>query len=406
MEKQHRQYRAAFELLELASYFLRLGFLGFGGPLALIAAFQRDWVQRKKWISAERFNQALSLIKALPGPTATQVALYLGQAKCGRAGGFIAGFFLILPSFLMMILLAVTYQSVLALQWSKPLFAGMQAAALGVIAESVWKIATPYRKQLAFWCVLVAGGILMTFHPQLEPIIIFGAGLMGVGLNYASQRFVISLLGFEILLGSSLVAAKVIKLGYATAKSPQMLKLVWVFFKAGAFVFGTGLAIVPLLAHDVVEKMKWLSYPEFMDALAFGQITPGPVVITATFIGFRVAGLIGALIATAAIFGPAFFNILTWFPIVESRLAQTRYAKIFVQWSIAAVAGSILVTIVKLGISAQATNLVTHVGTSWILPMISLLALILSLTSRIAAWMVIPLGGLLQALLMSWIRTT
>ncbi|MEW6057741.1 MAG: chromate efflux transporter [Bdellovibrionota bacterium] len=394
---------------EIARYFLKLGFLGFGGPLALMVAFQRDLVGPGRWMSLERFSQALALIKALPGPTATQLAIYLGFIRGGRIGGALAGICLIAPAFFMMVGLAAFYASVESFAWSKPILFGMQAAALGVILDGLWRLAQPLVRERSFWVTTLSAALITLYKPSLEPIAIVGSGLFGVWfLAYQTTRK--DKVGKLFSLGSTLTAitgsgvsdaqaknlavaaAATTATATAAAASPGISillgQLAAVGLKAGLFVFGTGLAIVPLLAHDVVEQHKWLTHAQFMDALAFGQITPGPVVITMTFIGYKVAGLAGAIVATISIFAPAFFNILTWFPIAEKKLAGSPYARSFSIFALGAVVGSIFIAVIRL--ASNVSHGTTH-PEAWVL---AGLAFLIALKTKVPVWITIPLGGL------------
>lgn len=388
--KEKRLSTASSHLKEIAAYFLKMGVLGFGGPLALMAAFQRDLVDKRRWLAPEQFARALALIKALPGPTATQVSIYMGFVRGGRIGGLLAGICLIFPSFLMMVGLATFYASIEAFVWSKPLLFGMQAAALGVIAESAWRLSSPYRSTRSFWMVALAAALLTAWRPAIEPIVIVGSGLLGLAILPALEKPKRSAVAHALLPGFALSTG--------ILGSPALGSLLGVCFKAGAFVFGTGLAIVPLLAHDVVETHHWLSQQQFMDALAFGQITPGPVLITATFIGYKVAGVLGAIVATFGVFGPAFFNILTWFPHAERRLGGSARTRQFVMWAIAAVIGSIVVAIGRLASTPPSG------GTYVLGAMISALSLALSLLTHAPVWAIIPGGGLITAIAMLIIK--
>lgn len=370
---------------EIIFYFLKLGFLGFGGPLALMAAYQRDLIERRRWTSPERFAQGLALIKALPGPTATQLSIYMGQIRGGKFGGFLAGFCLILPSFILMVLLAKFYTSIEHLAWSKIVLFGMQSAALGVIAESVWNLARPYKKEIVFWIVALNSAVLTFLKPSSEPLVIIVSGIVGVLVMRGTMP------GKKMLQGFFLAPAFATT-SIAAAVVHPLWDLFGVAFKSGAFVFGTGLAIVPLLIHDVVNVHHWLTREQFMDALAFGQITPGPVVITITFIGYKVAGLLGAVLGTIGIFLPAFINILTWFPYAEKKLSKSPYTRAFILWAVAAVVGSIVVALVRLSLSPSQVG--THLM-SWGL---GLAAFLVTLLTSTPVWITIPAGGLLAFL--------
>lgn len=366
---------------EIFIYFLRLGVLGFGGPFAVMAAIRRDLVDRRKWMTDEKFAKAIALIKALPGPTATQLSIYSGYVRGGRLGGVLAGVGLIFPSFLMMLALAAFYDSVEALRWTGPMMNGMQAAAIGVILESVWQLAQPFRARAPFWLVAAAAGAITMWRPSIEPIVIVGAGILGVVVYQANPSAILRAIVPPFFLGGTQIAL------------PLVGRLGGVALKAGAFTFGTGLAIVPLLSHDVVDKYQWLSQRQFLDALAFGQITPGPVVITVTFIGYKVAGLLGAVLATVGVFTPAFINILTWFPVAEEKLSKSPHTKNFIMFAMGAVVGSIVIAMAKL----TASQVGTGGGLLWAFLITG--ALVAMLKTRLPVWVVIPLGGLLAVLL-------
>jgi len=378
-------------LIEITSYFLRLGFLGFGGPLALMSAFQKDLVHKRKWIDEEHFNRALALIKALPGPAATQLSIYLGRHHGGRLGGFIAGLCIILPAFFMMLGLGAFYETAAELSWTRPILFGMQAAALGVILDSIWRLAKPYKKRNVFWIVAVFAAVVTSFKPSYEPLVILGSGLLGVALARGLPTLPLSGAFFAVAPGA-------MSIPMATGIWAQLFG---VFFKAGAFVFGTGLAIVPLLAHDVVEKYHWLTNAQFMDALAFGQVTPGPVVITATFVGYKVAGVLGAVWATTCIFAPAFFNMLTWFPWFERHVSKLQAARTFVLWAVAAVVGSIAVAVIKLMIAHPMLDAFSTTQSHIAFGFLLMIAFALSLWNKFPVWIVIPSAGLLAWLLVT-----
>ena len=381
-------------LKEITAYFLRAGALGFGGPLALIAAFQRDLVEREKWIEQKEFARALALIKALPGPTATQLAIRLGAIRGGKIGGLVAGVCLITPSFFMMVLLGSFYGSFAAAPETKTVLFGVQCAAFGVIAESALRLARPYQKSLRFWIMAILSAAVTLWRPSLEPLVILGAGLFGAfGISLLSRQTLKVVIPAAAFANPGMALTTEVS---TISSLPILTKLFAICLKAGTLVFGTGLAIVPLLAHDVVDTHHWLTQPQFMDALAFGQVTPGPVLISASFIGYRVAGLLGALVATLGVFGPAFFNMLTWFPLAERAVGDSPRTRSFVEFAVAAVIGAILVSLTRLGASLYAAN----PGFSGIL--IAFAALSLCLLSKLPVWLVIPAGGLAALILNSF----
>ena len=355
---------------EVASYFIKLGCLGFGGPLALVGSMHKDLVEKRRWISHHKFNQAFSFIKAMPGPLAFQMAVYLGRTRAGIKGGFAAGFCLVFPAFLMILLLGIFYQQLSLHSWVQQFMLGMQLAALSIITASLYNLIKPYWRRYTFWILVVWAAILAVYYPSFEPFVIIVSGIVVVLFHDRSKIYSILPLPFFL--------------------NEEILKLIWICFKAGAFVFGTGLAIVPMLEHDVVERLHWLTHIEFMNALAFGQITPGPVVITATYIGLKVAGLSGAILGTAAIFAPSFFHMMTWFPHAVNVLGRFTWIHAFILGAIAAVVGSIAITVFRLGIALQP---------SFSLVIFAFLLFLLALWNKFPAWTLIPIGGIITLLI-------
>lgn len=307
-------------MTEISLYFLRLGCIGFGGPLALVAMMQRELVQQKQWMTEDEFRQIFALIKAMPGPVAFQVAVFLGHHRGRLPGGFLAGLGLVLPAFVLMILLGIFYQTFVEVPWIHALMKGMQIGAFALIVMALKSLAQSFIKKSLFWLLLVSGVVLTYFTSVPEPLLILMFGLVAIAARRLPSKSV---------------------------KSVE-LTLLLVSLKAGAFVFGTGLAIVPFLEADFVSRLGWLTREQFMDALAFGQLTPGPVVITVTFIGYKVAGFKGALLATAGVFLPAFLHMVTWFPRLAGWLKKQTWIGAFTLGVTAAVCSAILLALVPL----------------------------------------------------------
>lgn len=359
---------------EVFFYFLRLGTLGFGGPLAVVGSIQKDLVENRKWMEEADFNATFSLIKAMPGPMAFQTAVFMGRVRAGFIGGALAAVGLVSPAFCLMILFSLFFKSISELSGTASALQGMQVAALGVILGSLKGLVKNNRKDFFFWFLVFVSGSINFYRPSTEPIIIIGMGLLIVAFkrwqrNSAAQMTLYGL-AFPMVFLSSTVR-----------------DLALVCFKAGALVFGTGLAIVPMLQHDVVVKYQWLSQNEFLDALAFGQMTPGPVVITATYIGHKLAGIPGAFIATVAIFAAAFFHMSTWFPLVVIRLRNQKWINDFVFGAIAAVVGPIIVTVFRMGFDIPFT---------FFLMMMVIVVFVLTLMNKVPLWLLIPVGGVLN----------
>lgn len=389
---------------EILIYFLQLGFTGFGGPMALIAVMQRDLVERRKWMEREAFARAFALIKAMPGPVAFQTAVFLGRIRGGWKGGTLAAIGLTIPPFLMMVLLGIFYDRWRGLSGAGLFLDGMQAAALGVVLASLKGLASSHVKKAIFWLLAAVAVTLTWWHPEYEPLVIVCSGIctalvaLRAGTRSARNKGPSGGASLFFLIrpqwramntayhvtqfGSQLHESVLLSTSVVTA---NFIDLSWSCFKAGAFVFGSGLAIVPLMESEFVQRLGWLSHQEFMDALAFGQITPGPVVITATFIGFKVLGVLGATVATGAIFAAPFFHMMTWFPSAFERLSKLTWTSAFLTGAISAVVGSLLATSVHLALTIE-NKLIA-------LPLLAL-AFAITLFSSLPVWLIIPGTGL------------
>lgn len=290
----------SYPLRELLGYFLKLGTIGFGGPVALVGYMQRDLVERRHWMSQEEYNQGLALAQLAPGPLAAQLGIYLGFVHYGVLGATLAGFAFVLPSFLMVVALGWAYVAFGGLAWMQAVFCGVGAAVIGIIAQSAYKLTTRTlkRDQLLWAIYLTALG--MTVVTESENVLLFvGAGVLA-WLVKAPPR-----------PGSRSLGLWGVALPGWPANWGLLGKIALFFGKAGTFVFGSGLAIVPFLYGGTVHDMKWLSDRQFLDAVAVAMITPGPVVITTGFIGFLVAGLPGSVVAAGATFLPCYlFTII------------------------------------------------------------------------------------------------
>ncbi len=326
----------SFTLRELLVYFLRLGTLGFGGPIALAGHMQKDLVEERRWVSKQDYLEGLAFSQLSPGPLAAQLAMYLGWLRAGTIGATLVGIAFILPSFLMVLVLAALYVHFGSLPWIQGMFYGIGAAVIAIIVRSAIKLVrTTVGKDWLLWTIFAALAIT-TAWTKSEIIWLFilcGAVAMLVKAppvvpSRATSAMFVGGLG-PLLTGIH---------GLASIATVGVLFLF--FLKAGAFVFGSGLAIVPFLYGGVVAKFHWLTERQFVDAVAVAMITPGPVVITAAFIGYVVAGPVGALVAAWAVFAPPYFIVLFGAPYYR-RFAQNRQVKAFVQGVTAAAVGAI-----------------------------------------------------------------
>jgi chromate transporter len=310
-------------LRPLFFYFLKLGSVGFGGPVALTAIMQKELVQEKKWLPREEFDRAFPLIKAMPGALAFQTAAFIGHATHGFWGAALAGFGLVLPAAIMMVLLASFAGELHRQAWVESVLRGFQSGALALILMACLQLAKPFRRDPIWWILsLLALGLVIL--GVLEPLVILLIGLAHVLLKFWNRR------GQGIQF-----------------RAVPLLELIWVAFSAGAFVFGTGLAALPWMESQMVQVHHWLTRDEFMEAVALGQITPGPVLVTVTYIGFILAGVPGAVLATLAVFIPGLIHMTTWFPRLVGRLSREKWIGPFSSGALAAVVATLIFVIYK-----------------------------------------------------------
>ena len=302
--------RLAYSLAQLTLYFLKLGSIGFGGPVALVGYMYRDLVEKRHWITDEDYKEGLTLAQLMPGPLAAQLAIYLGYVHYRVVGATIVGIAFVLPSFLMVVAIGWAYVRYGGLPWMQAAFYGVGAAVIGIIAISAYKLTTKnVGKDKLLWAIyLVTAGI--TVWTQSESVWLFlGAGVLVWLVRAPPKRwFGKSAASGLVSLGPHGTSACAV----ATCLDWTLLVQLGAFFaKAGAFVFGSGLAIVPFLYGGVVHDHQWLTERQFVDAVAVAMITPGPVVITVGFIGYLIAGVSGAVVAALGTFLPCYiFTVL------------------------------------------------------------------------------------------------
>jgi chromate transporter len=323
----------------LLLYFLRLGTFGFGGPIALTGYMQRDLVERRRWISEEDYKEGLALAQLAPGPLAAQLAIYLGWVRGGVLGATLVAVAFIAPSFVMVLAISWLYVRFGGLPWMQGVFYGIGAAVIAIIARSATKLLkmTLGRDRL-LWLLFVISG-LVTAWTEAEIFSLFVVSGLAVMLIRAWPR---GSTGGKLAALIPLILSSSAWLG--TAPDPASTSLLWTIFwffaQAGSLVFGSGLAIVPFLHGGVVQHFGWLTERQFLDAVAVAMITPGPVVITVAFIGYLVAGLAGATVASLGVFVPVYLFVVIPAPYFR-RFAGNREVHAFVDGVTAAATGAI-----------------------------------------------------------------
>lgn len=292
-----------YSLMQLCTYMLRLGTLGFGGPVALAGYMHRDLVENRKWITESDYREGIALAQLAPGPMAAQLVIYLGYVHFRILGATIAGLAFVIPSFLMVVALGWTYQRFGGLSWMQAVFYGVGAAVIGIITMSAYKLTVKsVGKDKLLWAIYLGMAAVTVITESEIAWLFLAAGVITWLWRAPPKRwFGQGPLAALVPMDLSAVAA------VGSATDWGLLTQIGIFFaKAGAFVFGSGLAIVPFLYSGVVTETHWLTEKQFVDAVAVAMITPGPVVITVGFIGYLIAGLPGACVAAFATFLPCY----------------------------------------------------------------------------------------------------
>ncbi|XXF78356.1 chromate efflux transporter [Myxococcaceae bacterium GXIMD 01537] len=305
-------------LRELALLFLRLGATAFGGPAAHIAMMQDEVVRRRQWLSEERFLDLLGATNLIPGPNSTEMAIHIGWERRRWAGLLVAGLSFILPAMLLTGLCGWAYSRFGTLPAAAWLLYGVKPMILGVVVQAIWGLA-PKAARTPFLRVLGGVAAVLAAAGVNELAVLFGAGAVAMATaRLASPSPSTS--------GKMLLPFVPIAAGAATASTVTLPGLFWVFFKVGSVLFGSGYVLLAFLRADLVERLHWLTEAQLIDAIAVGQVTPGPVFTTATFIGYVLAGPNGALVATAGIFLPAFIFVALSGPLVPKLRASKNAA--------------------------------------------------------------------------------
>jgi chromate transporter len=342
-------------LWPITGYFLKLGAVGFGGPVALVGFMHRDLVEKRRWITEDTYKLSLALAQIMPGPLAAQVAIAIGYFEGGLLGATLVGFAFVLPSFLMVVAISLAYVAYGGLWWMQALFYAIGATVIAIIAIAAYKLARGTNKRDPLLWGVFALLTVVTVWAQAELaefFILAGLAVLFIRAWPGWRRGIVmgaggAVLGFAIWL----LEAWLRQAGAAADAHDTLAQILLFFTKAGAFVFGSGLAIIPFLQHGVVQQFGWLNEHQFLDAVAVAMITPGPVVITVAFIGFLVAGLAGAVMASIGIFLPVYlFTIVPapWF----KRHRDNPQLKAFVDGATAAATGAITGAVIVLGARA------------------------------------------------------
>jgi len=328
-------------LSEVVPYFLRLGLLGFGGPVALVGQMERELVADRGWLTKEQMREAIAICQSLPGPLAIQVGIYISYLRAGFWGAWAGGWAFIFPNFVIVAALGALYVHLGDLQPVTAIFYGVSPAVIALILHSCFRLAKLGMDDWLQW-VIAAVCLVVTVILQAEVALLFiGAGIVGI-LYYGS------IIRRPPSIALQVVGTPVLAQLTPVASGSTLGKLLLFFLKAGSLTFGSGLVIVPFLEQGLVQHYNWLDERQFLIAVAIGMISPGPVVITATFVGYLVAGFWGSVVSTVGTFFPSFILVLVAAPLLARHRGNPNVQG-FVKGAYAAAIGTILGASILLG---------------------------------------------------------
>lgn len=338
-----------YTLRKLIVYFFKLGYAGFGGPVALIGYMHRDLVEERKWIAEEEYKDGLALAQLAPGPLAAQLSIYLGYVHYRILGATLCGLAFVLPSFCMVVAIGIAYKMFGGLPWMQAIFYGVGAAVVGIITISSYKLTEKsigkiniksFIEKWLLWVFFLIAAIITIIKQREEVLLFVAAGMIYMFVKAPPKWFKKSPVSNAVFL---------IGIGFWQFESNTLREIAWFFTKAGAFVFGSGLAIVPFLHGGMVNEYHRLNEHEFIDAVAVAMITPGPVVITVGFIGYLVAGFPGACVAALATFLPCYLFTILPAPYFK-KYGKHLSIKAFVDGITAAVVGALAGSVIVIAI--------------------------------------------------------
>ena len=331
---------------EVARGFLKIGAMSYGGP-AIMGLMQTEFQEKRAWLSKERFLEGLALVSMLPGAGATQLGIYLGYVRAGWWGGVLAGLCFIVPAFAIMLTLTAAYAEYGALPAAKDVFYGLGPVVVGIFIVAVYRLGSNAVGDAWQGGFAVGAALLAAFTPfGIVPTLLL-AGALGVA-RYGHRRAgitaavtVLVIAGLARWAGSTLDPAA---LTLANDGQTGLVDIALFFFGVGAFTFGGGLSMLAFMQDQVVNQLHWLTDREFLDGLALGQLTPGPILMVAAFVGYKLAGVVGAMVAALAIFLPSFLLMLSILPWM-ARIKEWRWMKAALKGIGPAVIGLLIVAL-------------------------------------------------------------
>lgn len=370
---------------EIAAVFLKLGAMSYGGA-AMLGIMQAEIAERRQWLGNARYLEGVGLVNLLPGPPAVQLAIFIGYERCGWRGGILAGLSFMLPAFVILMALTLIYSAYGTLGAVQGALYGMGSVVLAIFAAALYRLGCTALKRPAHFAIAIVAGILAAYTQAGVATILLLAACAGIALGHSRAQGLTAALivaGIAALSHVLLPAAGAMHAPDMAASqnlnSPTLPQLAGIFLKIGALTFGGALAMLALIQEQVVHQMHWLTTREFVDGLALGQLTPGPTLMIAAYVGYKSAGVAGAAISALAMFLPAFIMMLALLPMLE-RVQHWLWIKAALNGVSAAIIGCLVVTLLQLSphaapdrLSMVALVLVAMALCRWRLPPLPLI---------------------------------
>ena len=363
---------------QLAAAFLKLGILSYGGA-AMVGIMHDEIVERRRWLSNERYVESVALVNMLPGPPAMELSVLIGYVRAGWRGGILAGLCFMLPAFIQLLVLTLLYSAYGALGPIQHALYGIGAVVLAIFATALYRLG---RSTLTGWVetsIAVLAALLVAYTPAGIVTVLLLAGCAAIAIRHSRTQG----LGGALLVGTLFALSHALQspadAGVAAANvgdpaAPALWELAAFFLKVGAFTFGGALSMVALVQEHVVNRMQWITSREFLDGLALGQLTPGPTLMIAAYVGYKTAGIAGAIVGACAIFLPAFVLMLALMPALD-RFERLVWLRAAMRGVSAAVIGCLVVTLLQLlphaapdGMSLGILILAIAAGIRWRVP--------------------------------------
>jgi len=330
-------------MIEILLGFLKVGATGYGGP-AILGVMQAEFQERRQWTSKPQFLEGLALVNVLPGATATQLAIFLGYLRGGWWGGLLAGLGFAVPGFIVMLALTVLYSAFGVSPILRGALYGLGPVVLGIFVAALFRLGKSALRSRTHALIALAAAVTAALSPLGPAAILLLTGAAGLFLFHTRRAGAVAL----VVVIAVLAAVALVPLPTAaTAETPTLASVASLFAGIGAFTFGGGLSIIALMEEHVVHRLHWLTPREFVDGLALGQLTPGPIIMLAAYVGYKTLGLGGAVVAAAASFLPSFVMMLALLPAFD-RIRNLVWARAVIQGIVPGVIGVMTVVLVRI----------------------------------------------------------